>query len=123
MRRRDFVLLRVGSRVAPAMLLAELYDSCAGAFRGCLPLEFQIGKEAYLYRRKTLSLMPLQGSASDEAAKPIGNNDRTHHLLSLQEETFMFAFSLPLATVRATERQTLRCPAPPRGVRMPRSFS
>lgn len=49
---------RVGSQVAPAMLLAELYDSCAGAFRGCLPLEFQIGKEAYLDRRKTLSLMP-----------------------------------------------------------------
>jgi hypothetical protein len=49
---------RVGCQVAPAILLTQLYHACAAAFPGTLPLEFQIGKEEYLYRRRTASLVP-----------------------------------------------------------------
>ena len=35
---------RVGSQVAPAILLAQLYKACAAAFAGHLPSELEIGK-------------------------------------------------------------------------------
>jgi hypothetical protein len=51
--------LRVPAKVAPALLLAVLYDSSKDAFsKGGLPPELQIGKEELEYRRKTQALMP-----------------------------------------------------------------
>jgi hypothetical protein len=47
---------RVPRKVAPAILLAVLYDHCGGAFGGDLPLEFQIGKEELKFQHNLLSL-------------------------------------------------------------------
>jgi hypothetical protein len=47
---------RVPRKVAPATLLAVLYDRCGGAFGGDPPLEFQIGKEELKFQHNLLSL-------------------------------------------------------------------
>jgi hypothetical protein len=47
---------RVPGNVAPAILLAVLYDHCGGAFGGDLPPEFQIGKEELRFQHNLLSL-------------------------------------------------------------------
>ena len=50
---------RVASRVAPALLLALLYQECRPSFaKGILPIEFQIGKEELDFQRKLRSLIP-----------------------------------------------------------------
>jgi hypothetical protein len=51
---------RVPRNVAPAILLAALYDHCGGGpFNGNLPLEFQIGKEELKFQHNLLSLRRL----------------------------------------------------------------
>lgn len=47
---------RVPRNVAPAILLAVLYDHCAGAFGGDLPREFKIGREELKFQHNLMSL-------------------------------------------------------------------
>jgi hypothetical protein len=46
----------VPGNVAPAILLAVLYDHCGEAFGSDLPLEFQIGKEELRFQHNLMSL-------------------------------------------------------------------
>jgi hypothetical protein len=50
---------KIPGKIAPACLLAILYQECSGAFqRGALPLEFQIGKARYELQSKIQSIIP-----------------------------------------------------------------
>jgi hypothetical protein len=50
---------KIPGKIAPACLLAILYQECGGAFqRGALPLEFQIGKARYELQSKIQSIIP-----------------------------------------------------------------